>query len=51
MSLALLLGSIGQTLVEYLDECASVAVDVVALVLPEPHLLTRGALSIRLLLH
>jgi hypothetical protein len=51
MSLVLILCFINQPLVERLDECASVAVDVVALVLPEPHLLALGALSKYLLLH
>ena len=51
MSLVLILCLINQALVERLDECASMAVDVVALVLPEPHLLALGALSIHLLLH
>ena len=44
MSLVLILCFINQPLVELLDECASVAVDVVALVLPEPHLLALGTL-------
>ena len=51
MSLVLILCFINQPLVERLDECPSVAVDVVALVLPEPHLLALGALSKYLLLH
>jgi hypothetical protein len=51
MSLALLLGSVSLSLVEPLDECASVTVDVVALVLPEAHLLALGALSKYLLLY
>ena len=51
VSLALLLGSVCLSLVESLNECASVTVNVVALVLPEPCLLTGGTLSIHLLLH
>ena len=51
MGLALLLGSVSLSLVEPLDECASVTVDVVALVLPEAHLLALGALSKYLLLY
>ena len=51
MSLIPILCFINQPLVERLDECASVTVDVVALVLPEPYLLTLGALSIHRLLH
>ena len=49
MSFALLL--VDQPLVEFLDQCPSMTVDVVALVLPEPHLLALGALSKYLLLH
>ena len=51
MSLVLILCLINQALVERLDECAGMAVDVVALVLPEAHLLAFGALSKYLLLH
>ena len=51
MSLVHILCFINQPLVERLDECASVTVDVVALVLPEAHLLALGALSKYLLLH
>ena len=49
MGPALLL--VNQPLVELLDQCPSMTVDVVALVLPEPYLLALGALSIHLLLH
>ena len=51
MSLALLLSSVSLSLVEPLDECPSMGVDVVALVLPEAHLLALGALSKYLLLY
>ena len=51
VSLALLLGDICQSLVVSLDKCTSVAVDVVALVLSEAHLLAGGALFNHLLLH
>ena len=49
MSFALLL--VDQPLIEFLDQCTSMTVNVVALVLPEPYLLTLGALFIHLLLH
>ena len=51
MGLVPILCFINKPLVERLDECASVTVDVVALVLPEAHLLALGALSKYLLLH
>ena len=51
MSLVLILCFINQPLVERLDECPSMTVDVVALVLPEAYLLALGALSFHLLLH
>ena len=51
VSLSVLLGSVFLSLVESLDECASVTVNVVALVLPEAHLLAGGAQSIYLLSH
>ena len=51
MSLALLPGSVSLSLVEPLDECASMTINVIALVLPEAHLLALGALSKYLLLY
>jgi hypothetical protein len=51
MSLALLLGSVSLSLIEPLDECTSMTLDVVALALPEANLLALGALSEYLLLY
>ena len=51
MGLVLILCFINQPLVERLDKCPSMTVDIVALVLPEPHLFALGALPKYLLLH